>query len=80
MNVFICQPFHIQQFLININSFFLGQYLKGDTKMRYLPPIDASKDKTLMYDSSVDNVQIPTEFVIYNDTQAYPEYIITFSV
>ncbi|XP_053385256.1 protein mono-ADP-ribosyltransferase PARP15-like isoform X2 [Mercenaria mercenaria] len=30
------------------------------------------------YNSTCDDGAIPTEFVIYNDTQAYPEYIILF--
>ena len=60
--------------------FVLGQYILGDSKMRYLPAVDAAKDATLMYDSAVDNVAKPVEFVIFHDTQAYPEYIITFNL
>ena len=40
--------------------------------------IDESKPLVL-YDCSVDNLQNPMEFHIFNDTQAYPEYLITFS-
>ncbi|KAM6978444.1 poly(ADP-ribose) polymerase family member 14-related sequence 1 [Tautogolabrus adspersus] len=30
------------------------------------------------YDSVVDNIARPTMFVVFHDTQAYPEYLITF--
>ncbi|NXU75911.1 PAR15 polymerase, partial [Oreotrochilus melanogaster] len=32
-----------------------------------------------LYDSSTDNVSRPTMFIIFSDTQAYPEYLITFT-
>ncbi|NXA42764.1 PAR14 polymerase, partial [Eudromia elegans] len=32
-----------------------------------------------LFDSSTDNVKQPTMFVIFNDIQAYPEYLITFT-
>ena len=31
-----------------------------------------------LFDSVTDNMASPTMFVIFNDVQAYPEYIITF--
>jgi poly [ADP-ribose] polymerase 10/14/15 len=46
--------------------------------MRYLPPVD-SKNPTILYDCVVDDIKNPLEFVIFNDTQAYPAYIITFT-
>jgi poly [ADP-ribose] polymerase 10/14/15 len=34
---------------------------------------------TQRYDSTVNNLEDPTIFVAYNDSQAYPEYIVTFT-
>lgn len=52
-----------------------GDYATGTPEMK-VPPI---KDATVRsrYDSLVDDVKKPTMFVIFNDTQAYPEYLIT---
>ncbi|XP_053407686.1 protein mono-ADP-ribosyltransferase PARP14-like [Mercenaria mercenaria] len=55
-----------------------GQMCQGKKGMRYLPAVD-TKDPTILYDCAVDNLQNPMEFVIFNDTQAYPAYIITFT-
>ncbi|XP_053407691.1 protein mono-ADP-ribosyltransferase PARP14-like isoform X2 [Mercenaria mercenaria] len=55
-----------------------GQICQGKKGMRYLPAVDA-KDPTILYDCAVDNLQNPMEFVIFNDTQAYPAYIVTFT-
>ncbi|XP_053385259.1 protein mono-ADP-ribosyltransferase PARP14-like [Mercenaria mercenaria] len=43
---------------------------------RFAPEVPGSA--TDRYNSTCDDDQYPTEFVIYNDTQAYPEYIILF--
>ena len=53
-----------------------GQYALGQSK-DIQPPPRHSDDKDL-YDSNVDNVINPQIFVIFHDTQAYPEYLITF--
>ena len=55
-----------------------GHYTRGNPKMRFLPPIDPAKP-LILFDSAVDKLQNPVEFVIFHDTQAYPEYLITFS-
>ena len=34
---------------------------------------------TERYDSTVNDLQAPTIFVTYNDAQAYPDYIVTFT-
>merc|ERR1712072_1012623 len=35
-------------------------------------------DKNILYDSTVDNLQNPSIFVLYHDAQTYPEYIVRF--
>ena len=52
-----------------------GEYIKGDTTIR-VPPINSGS--MIPYDSTVNDNENPTIFVIYNDNQAYPEYIVTF--
>ena len=51
-----------------------GCTTKGDHKMRFLP----KRVDQVSYDSATDNVTKPAMYVIFNDTQAYPEYLITF--
>ncbi|XP_028446175.1 poly(ADP-ribose) polymerase family member 14-related sequence 1 isoform X1 [Perca flavescens] len=53
-----------------------GDFTAGQQNMIIPPakgPVSVQK-----YDSVVDNVAKPTMFVIFHDSQAYPEYLITF--
>ncbi|XP_040295798.1 LOW QUALITY PROTEIN: protein mono-ADP-ribosyltransferase PARP15 [Bufo bufo] len=43
------------------------------------PPAKNPANPTDLYDSVTDNPANPQIFVIFNDVQAYPEYLITFS-
>ncbi|XP_070211879.1 protein mono-ADP-ribosyltransferase PARP14-like isoform X1 [Littorina saxatilis] len=52
----------------------VGVPTKGSSSMRVLP----MRQGHILYDSAVDNVQNPSMYVIFNDTQAYPEYLIDF--
>ncbi|NWY57574.1 PAR15 polymerase, partial [Chionis minor] len=54
-----------------------GQYCTGSKGLITPPPKDPA-DPTDLYDSVVDDVNSPKMFVIFNDIQAYPEYLITF--
>ncbi|KAJ8313880.1 hypothetical protein KUTeg_008441 [Tegillarca granosa] len=54
-----------------------GEFKKGATGMR-VPPAKSDTEDCL-YDSVVDNEEQPSIFVIFNDTQAYPAYLVTFS-
>lgn len=51
-----------------------GDYCQGAQGMK-APP---NKSTHILFDSVVDNLIYPGIFVIFNDTQAYPEYLITF--
>uniref|UniRef100_A0A8C7ZG84 Poly [ADP-ribose] polymerase n=1 Tax=Oryzias sinensis TaxID=183150 RepID=A0A8C7ZG84_9TELE len=53
-----------------------GDYTLGQQHM-IAPPAKSSLSIEL-FDSVVDNVANPVMFVIFHDTQAYPEYLITF--
>ncbi|KAH1185080.1 protein mono-ADP-ribosyltransferase PARP14-like [Mauremys mutica] len=54
-----------------------GQYCPGRGGL-ITPPAKNTTDPTDLYDSVTDNVGRPSMFVIFNDIQAYPEYLITF--
>ncbi|XP_072903661.1 protein mono-ADP-ribosyltransferase PARP14-like isoform X1 [Hemitrygon akajei] len=54
-----------------------GMYCQGRNGM-VVPPSKSSNDPTDLYDSVVDNLTTPSMFIIFNDIQAYPEYLITF--
>ena len=54
-----------------------GEYAQGTKGIRVTPP-KPSGGPTALYDSVVDDVANPSAFVIFNDTQAYPEYLISF--
>uniref|UniRef100_A0A674HBV1 Poly [ADP-ribose] polymerase n=1 Tax=Taeniopygia guttata TaxID=59729 RepID=A0A674HBV1_TAEGU len=54
-----------------------GQYCTGRAGLK-APPPRSQTDPTDLYDSVVDNTLNPTMFVIFNDIQAYPQYLITF--
>ncbi|XP_074745857.1 protein mono-ADP-ribosyltransferase PARP10 [Strix uralensis] len=53
-----------------------GEYAVGGQGLR-APPLREGAGPPLRYDSVVDNPRHPGIFVIFNDTQAYPQYLIT---
>ncbi|XP_056145432.1 poly(ADP-ribose) polymerase family member 14-related sequence 1 [Lampris incognitus] len=53
-----------------------GDYTKGKNGM-IVPPPKRSND-IQQYDSVVDNEANPSMFIIFHDSQAYPEYLLTF--
>nr|XP_046259475.1 poly(ADP-ribose) polymerase family member 14-related sequence 1 isoform X2 [Scatophagus argus] len=52
-----------------------GDYTQGKQNM-VVPPFKTNSIQK--YDSVVDNLTAPSMFVIFHDSQAYPEYLITF--
>ncbi|XP_076464939.1 protein mono-ADP-ribosyltransferase PARP14-like [Babylonia areolata] len=52
----------------------VGHPTTGNQNLRVLPP----RQGPILYDSATDNPNGPSMYVIFNDTQAYPEYMITF--
>ncbi|XP_043849442.1 protein mono-ADP-ribosyltransferase PARP14-like [Dromiciops gliroides] len=55
-----------------------GDYILGDSSF-VVPPPKSTQDSNILYDSVTDNIQNPTLFVIFYDSQSYPDYLITFS-
>ncbi|KAK6178592.1 hypothetical protein SNE40_013346 [Patella caerulea] len=53
----------------------VGDYTQGNSAYR-VPP--NKPGGTQVYNSLVDNTSNPSMYIIFNDTQAYPEYLITF--
>ncbi|XP_033757736.1 protein mono-ADP-ribosyltransferase PARP14-like isoform X2 [Pecten maximus] len=52
-----------------------GEFTQGTRGMR-VPP--AKGQAHLLYDSVVDTPANPGMYIVFNDTQAYPDYLITF--
>lgn len=55
----------------------VGDYCLGSSDFLTPPPKDRHSPD-IIYDSVVDNILNPTVFVVFNDGQCYPEYIIRF--
>ncbi|XP_023866715.1 protein mono-ADP-ribosyltransferase PARP15-like isoform X1 [Salvelinus sp. IW2-2015] len=53
-----------------------GYFITGEQGMKEPPFKDRSE--ILRYDSTTKDPSDPTEFVVFRDCQAYPEYLITF--
>ncbi|NXM11951.1 PAR14 polymerase, partial [Ploceus nigricollis] len=56
----------------------VGEYSLG-RKGSITPARKNVSNSVDLYDSSTDNVSQPSMFIIFNDIQAYPEYLITFT-
>lgn len=61
---------------IFVSKVLTGDYTKGCHSMK-TAPLKETSDIPLRFDSVTDNIAKPTMFVIFNDTQAFPEYLIT---
>ncbi|KAL8181406.1 UNVERIFIED_CONTAM: hypothetical protein K2H54_001142 [Gekko kuhli] len=61
---------------IFVTRTLVGDYTTGSPQLR-APPLREGDAALRRYDSVVDNLQAPSIFVIFNDTQAYPQYLIT---
>ncbi|XP_020360933.1 protein mono-ADP-ribosyltransferase PARP10 [Oncorhynchus kisutch] len=59
-----------------VTKVLTGDFTQGSHSMK-TAPLKESSDIPLRYDSVADKTDNPSLFVIFNDTQAYPEYLIT---
>ncbi|NXC91130.1 PARPT polymerase, partial [Cercotrichas coryphoeus] len=55
-----------------------GRYTVGNHTMRRPPPVEPGSVTSDLYDSCVDNFFEPQIFVIFNDDQSYPYFIIQY--
>ncbi|XP_033117538.1 uncharacterized protein LOC117117363 [Anneissia japonica] len=68
----------------NIKKMFVarvmvGRYTRGTQGIRRPPYKDPENKSRGMYNSCVDNTSDPNIFVLFNNDQVYPEYLITYS-
>ena len=54
-----------------------GSYTLGQRDMKVPPPF-SPQQPNIRFDSLVDDQQNPSMFVVFHDSQAYPDYLITF--
>lgn len=61
---------------IFVTRTLVGDYTAGSQSLR-APPLREGEAVPRRYDSTVDSLHDPSIFVIFNDTQAYPQFLIT---
>ncbi|XP_061597665.1 protein mono-ADP-ribosyltransferase PARP10-like, partial [Cololabis saira] len=59
-----------------VSKVLTGDFTRGDHGMK-TAPLKETGAVPLRYDSVTDDITKPSMFVIFNDTQAFPEYLIT---
>ena len=55
-----------------------GEYTVGNSGMLVPPPKNPNVSQNILFDSTVDNQANPTIYVVYNDSQNYPAYLIKY--
>ena len=55
----------------------VGRYCHGDSKL-VVPPARDPLRPEILFDSVVDDTTNPGIFVVFSDSQCYPEYLIEF--
>lgn len=61
---------------IFLSRVVVGDWSKGTNGQ--LTPDPKPHNSLELFDSTVDNVRNPSVFVVYHDSQAYPEYLVSF--
>ena len=64
-----------QMFLAKV---VVGSYTNGNSSLSRPPPKDP-KDPYVLYDSCCDNARNPAIFVVFENNQSYPEFLITYT-
>ena len=55
-----------------------GEFTVGNNTMMVPPSKNSYISAHVLFDSTVDNTANPAIFVVYNDTQNYPAYLVTY--
>ena len=55
-----------------------GEYTEGEEGLKVPPPKDPSISSVILFDSVVDSMSDTEMYVVFNDAQCYPDYLITF--
>ena len=61
-----------------LSKVLTGVFTRGNPAMLVPPPRDPN-NKAVKFDSVVNNENSPKIFVIFTDSQAYPEYLIQYA-
>lgn len=61
-----------------------GDYTQAPNTITYKKellkaPPHKDPEKSIRYDSVVDDVKVPRQYVVFNNDQSYPEYLITYT-
>jgi len=57
---------------------YVGRYTAGHRTYRKPPPLDSTQLLSATFDSCVNYTDEPTLFVVFDSSQCYPEYFITY--
>ena len=71
-----CKPHNGKRYIYYCRV-LTGKYTIGKAGLKE-PPIEDA-DNQVWFDSVVNNIESPSTFIVFSDTQAYPEYLITFT-
>ena len=55
----------------------VGEYTKGASRMKAPPTKSDPNNPGLRYDSVVNDIRNPRMYIIFQDNQYYPEYLLT---
>jgi len=58
----------------------VGMSAVGRPELQRPPPVDVSRPHGALYDSCVNHVSVPSIFVIFDNDQCYPEFLIEYEV
>ena len=68
----------VTSFQMYVVKVLVGEFTKGNSRMKVPPSKNDPKNSKLLFDSVVNDMSDPWIFVIFQDNQCYPEYLITF--
>lgn len=57
----------------------VGRSVLGKTDYKRPPPLDQSRPHGALYDTCVDNVQNPSIFVVFDNVQCYPKFLVEYT-